>query len=228
MCRSACGWRRRSRPRSRPTSAPTCSRSSRPAAIRCAARRRLLPQGESALFQFLNTSKRSLVLDLETEAGRAGLAQLLDTADACLFEEPASIAPLARAGRATPIEIAAFPVGNGCRGAAGQRARDPGAGRADAHGGRARAQAAEARRPSGLLCRGPDRLHRPRRRARRARGRPARASCPRVARRSDAMGELEGGVGRGTPPAPRPAAKARTRNSRSCPAATATSPSSTP
>jgi crotonobetainyl-CoA:carnitine CoA-transferase CaiB-like acyl-CoA transferase len=63
-----------------------------------------LPQGESALFQFLNTSKRSLVLD------HAGLAQLLDTADAVLFEEPASIASLARGGQATPIEIAAFPV----------------------------------------------------------------------------------------------------------------------
>jgi crotonobetainyl-CoA:carnitine CoA-transferase CaiB-like acyl-CoA transferase len=70
----------------------------------------LLPQGESALFQFLNTSKRSLALDLATETGRANLAKLLDTADAVLFEEPASVAPLARAGRATPIEIAAFPL----------------------------------------------------------------------------------------------------------------------
>jgi len=70
----------------------------------------LLPQGGSALFQFLNTSKRALVLDLKTEAGRAGLARLLDKADACLFEEPASVAPLLRRGRATPIEIAAFPV----------------------------------------------------------------------------------------------------------------------
>ena len=69
-----------------------------------------LPQGGSALFQFLNTSKRSLALDLRTDAGRAGLARLLDKADACLFEEPASVAPLLRAGRATPIEIAAFPV----------------------------------------------------------------------------------------------------------------------
>jgi crotonobetainyl-CoA:carnitine CoA-transferase CaiB-like acyl-CoA transferase len=70
----------------------------------------LLPQGESALFQFLNTSKHSLVLDLEDEAGRAALAKLLETADAVLFEEPASIASLARASRATPIEIAAFPL----------------------------------------------------------------------------------------------------------------------
>ena len=69
-----------------------------------------LPQGESALFQFLNTSKRSLVLDLETERGRASLGQLLDRADVCLFEEPASVASLLRAGKATPIEIAAFPV----------------------------------------------------------------------------------------------------------------------
>jgi crotonobetainyl-CoA:carnitine CoA-transferase CaiB-like acyl-CoA transferase len=72
--------------------------------------RPFLPQGESALFQFLNTSKRSLTLDLATDAGRTSLAKLLDGADAVLFEEPASIAGMARAGRATPIEIAAFPV----------------------------------------------------------------------------------------------------------------------
>jgi len=66
--------------------------------------------GASALFQFLNTSKRSLVLDLRIESSRAKLAQLLDRSHACLFEEPASIAPLARAGEATPIEIAAFPA----------------------------------------------------------------------------------------------------------------------
>ena len=70
----------------------------------------LLSQGESALFQFLNTSKRSLVLDLAGDAGRGALGKLLATADAVLFEEPASIAPLARAGLATPIEIAAFPL----------------------------------------------------------------------------------------------------------------------
>jgi len=71
---------------------------------------RLLPAGASALFQFLNTSKRSLVLDLGTEPGRTELVKLLDRADACLFEEPAAIAPLARTGNAAPIEIAAFPV----------------------------------------------------------------------------------------------------------------------
>lgn len=70
----------------------------------------LLSQGESALFQFLNTSKRSLVLDLAGEAGRAALARLLDTADVALFEEPASVAAMVRAGKATPVEIAAFPV----------------------------------------------------------------------------------------------------------------------
>jgi crotonobetainyl-CoA:carnitine CoA-transferase CaiB-like acyl-CoA transferase len=69
-----------------------------------------LPGGASALFEFLNTSKRSLVLDLGTEAGRVGLAKLLDRADACLFEEPALVAPIVRAGKTTPIEIAAFPV----------------------------------------------------------------------------------------------------------------------
>src|SRR5882762_7498718 len=51
-----------------------------------------LPAGESALFQFLNTSKRSLVLDLATDAGRADLTRLLARADAVLFEEPASVA----------------------------------------------------------------------------------------------------------------------------------------
>lgn len=70
----------------------------------------LLPTGESALFHFLNTSKRSLVLDLDSDSGRASLQRLLGKADAVLFEEPASIASLARAGRATPIEIAAFPI----------------------------------------------------------------------------------------------------------------------
>lgn len=69
-----------------------------------------LPQGESALFQFLNTSKRSLVLDLASDAGRTALAGLLDKVDAVLFEEPATVAPLLRNARATPIEIAAFPV----------------------------------------------------------------------------------------------------------------------
>src|SRR5437773_1823775 len=64
-----------------------------------------LPHGESALFQFLNTSKRSLVLDLVTDAGRSALARLLDQADAVLFEEPASVAALVRSRRATPIEI---------------------------------------------------------------------------------------------------------------------------
>ena len=70
----------------------------------------MLPRGESALFQFLNTSKRSVVLDLDREPGRVALQALLAKADAVLFEEPASIAALARAGKATPIEIAAFPL----------------------------------------------------------------------------------------------------------------------
>lgn len=70
----------------------------------------LLPHGGSALFQFLNTSKRSLVLDLASAADRAALDKLLATADAVLFEEPASIAGKARTSKAVPIEIAAFPV----------------------------------------------------------------------------------------------------------------------
>ena len=71
----------------------------------------LLPSGASALFQFLNTSKRSLVLDLETEAGRANLARTAraQPTPACSRSRPRSRrwpAP----GKATPIEIAAFPV----------------------------------------------------------------------------------------------------------------------
>ena len=70
----------------------------------------LLPQGGSALFQFLNTSKRSLTLDLASESGRTALAELVDKADVVLFEEPASVAASLRGIKATPIEIAAFPV----------------------------------------------------------------------------------------------------------------------
>lgn len=70
----------------------------------------LLPQGESALFQFLNTSKRSVVLDLAGESGRAALADLAGKADVVLFEEPASVAAMLRTGKATPVEIAAFPI----------------------------------------------------------------------------------------------------------------------
>lgn len=70
----------------------------------------LLPHGGSALFQFLNTSKRSLVLDLASAAGRMALEKLVDAADAVLFEEPASVADRLRSSRATPIEIAAFPL----------------------------------------------------------------------------------------------------------------------
>ena len=71
----------------------------------------LMPGGDSALFQFLNTSKQSVVIDLAGERGRAALTALLDKADACLFEEPSRIANLLRGGRATPIEIAPFPMG---------------------------------------------------------------------------------------------------------------------
>jgi crotonobetainyl-CoA:carnitine CoA-transferase CaiB-like acyl-CoA transferase len=70
----------------------------------------LLPQGESALFQFLNTSKRSLQLDLASESGRGTLARLVEAADVVLFEEPASVASMLRTGKATPVEIAAFPL----------------------------------------------------------------------------------------------------------------------
>ncbi len=70
----------------------------------------LLPQGGSALFQFLNTSKRSLTLDLTGEPGRTALAELVDKTDVVLFEEPASVAAFLRRARATPVEIAAFPV----------------------------------------------------------------------------------------------------------------------
>jgi crotonobetainyl-CoA:carnitine CoA-transferase CaiB-like acyl-CoA transferase len=64
-----------------------------------------LPDGTSALFGFLNTSKRSVRLDPATLPG------LLDKADACLFEEPAGAAGLVKRSRATAIEVAAFPTG---------------------------------------------------------------------------------------------------------------------
>ena len=70
----------------------------------------LLPQGGSALFEFLNTSKRSLLLDLASESGRTALAGLVDKADVVLFEEPASAAVFLRGTKATPVEIAAFPL----------------------------------------------------------------------------------------------------------------------
>lgn len=70
----------------------------------------LLPCGASALFEFLNTSKRALVLDLASTGGRKALADLMARSHACLFEEPAAVAQLLRAGPATAIEIAAFPV----------------------------------------------------------------------------------------------------------------------
>jgi len=71
----------------------------------------LLPGGESALFEFLNTSKHSLVLDLASARGQGTLSHLLESADACLFEEPAKVADLIRRNAAAPIEIAPFPLG---------------------------------------------------------------------------------------------------------------------
>jgi crotonobetainyl-CoA:carnitine CoA-transferase CaiB-like acyl-CoA transferase len=64
-----------------------------------------LPQGESALFLFLNTSKRSLPLD------PALLPELLAKADVCLFEESSPSADLVRKSNATPVEIAALASG---------------------------------------------------------------------------------------------------------------------
>ena len=123
--------------------------------------------------------------------------KLLDTADAVLFEEPASIAALARAGRATPIEIAAFPLEmnaasrpvseftllalGGLLHMVGEPERKP-----LRLGGHQASYAAGLTAFTGLD-----------RRARRARCRPEAAVGARVARRSAAMGELEGGVGRG-------------------------------
>jgi crotonobetainyl-CoA:carnitine CoA-transferase CaiB-like acyl-CoA transferase len=41
-------------------------------------------KGQSAVFAYLNTNKKSVVLDIETESGRAGLATLLARADALI------------------------------------------------------------------------------------------------------------------------------------------------
>ena len=138
-----------------------------------------LPQGESALFQFLNTSKRSLVLDLASDAGRTALKAPARQGRRRAVRG-AGIDRAAAARRARDADRDRGVSGRDeRRHPAGQRIRDPGAGRAAAHGGRARAQAAAAGRPSGLLRRGPHRLHRPCRRACRPRRRPdgARSAC---------------------------------------------------
>jgi crotonobetainyl-CoA:carnitine CoA-transferase CaiB-like acyl-CoA transferase len=127
----------------------------------------ILPQGESALFQFLNTSKRSRVVDLASESGRATLARLLDAADAVLFEEPASIAPLVRGGRAAPIEIAAFPVEMNAAARPVSEFTLLALGGLLHMVGEPEAQAVAARRPPGVVRRGPHRLHRVDRRTRR-------------------------------------------------------------
>ena len=72
----------------------------------------LLPRGpeaeRSALFQYLNTGKRSVVLDLASADGMAGALTLAGKADAVVFEAPCRGADALRHTAATPIEIAAF------------------------------------------------------------------------------------------------------------------------
>ena len=72
----------------------------------------LLPHGpqaeRSALFQFLNTGKRSVVLDLASADGMARALALAGKADAVVFETPCRDAETLRRTAATPIEIAAF------------------------------------------------------------------------------------------------------------------------
>lgn len=75
----------------------------------------LLPHGpnveRSALFQYLNTGKHSVVLDLESAPGIARALTLAGKADAVVFETPGRNAEALRHTRATPIEIAAFAAG---------------------------------------------------------------------------------------------------------------------
>ena len=72
----------------------------------------LLPHGpqaeRSALFQYLNSGKRSIVLDLASADGMAGALALAGKADAVAFETPCRGADALRRTTATPIEIAAF------------------------------------------------------------------------------------------------------------------------
>ena len=123
-----------------------------------------LPQGDSALFQFLNTSKRSVALDLSSDTGRPALAKLLadcrcgSVRGACVDRGPRARRPR-DADRDRGVS-----GGDGRRVAAGQRIHAAGIERPAAHGGRARAQAAAAGRPPGVVCRRPDRFHRPHRR----------------------------------------------------------------
>jgi crotonobetainyl-CoA:carnitine CoA-transferase CaiB-like acyl-CoA transferase len=73
-----------------------------------------LPRGpnaeRSALFQFLNGGKRSLVLDLATPHGRETAMALTGKADAVVFESPSRIAGSLREIAPAAIEIAAFPL----------------------------------------------------------------------------------------------------------------------
>ena len=228
MCRSACAWRRRSRPRSPPTSAPMCSRSSHPVAIRCAARRRSCRRAEArSSSSSTPPSARWCSTSRPTPVAPAWRDCSTRPMPACSRSRPRSRA-LLRAGRATPIEIAAFPVEmeaaarpvselaiqalGGLMHMVGEPERKP-----LKLAGHQASYAAGLTAFTGLAAA----------LAARDAGQ-RRASCARVAGRSDAMGELEGGVRARQPAAPRPAARARNRNSRSCPAATATSPWSTP
>lgn len=72
----------------------------------------LLPRGpeaeRSALFQFLNGGKRSVVLDVTAPAGRDAAILLAGKADAVVFESPCSIGPALRAAAPAAIEVAAF------------------------------------------------------------------------------------------------------------------------
>ena len=72
----------------------------------------LLPRGpdaeRSALFQFLNGGKRSVVLDLAAPDGRDAAMALAGKADAVVFEAPGRMAGTLREKAPAAIEIAAF------------------------------------------------------------------------------------------------------------------------
>ena len=69
--------------------------------------------GTGTLFRYLNTSKRSITLDLADDAGRAGLDRLLDVADVVIQSAaPGPLAPLAvEGGRPRLVSVVISPFG---------------------------------------------------------------------------------------------------------------------
>ena len=195
---------------------------------------------KSGLFIHLNGNKKSVVLDIDTDDGRAALGKLLANADVLVESEmPGRMAELGpalqRPARRLPephlLLGDAVRADGAVREVQGQLAGGDGAVRPDVHHRRPRQGAALHRRRAGRLLR----------RAARVGGDPRGAGAPRGDRRRPAHRRLvPGGAGlartsttrRCTPTSARsasastPATTSRPTPARSSPAATATSSSS--